>query len=127
MRLAPLQKQTVGPANGVSPGALVGLAFHSDGLAVALLSAGGGEITRLGLTLSLETFLTTLTWLCSTNQTPSVGWLTVTLWNRNILCRVERNSGDGSSLKLVPVSNKVPAVLRGAIRCLGHSRRMGVR
>ncbi len=98
----------------------VELAFHTDGLQVSLSSKGNGGITKLGLTLSLQTFLTALTWICSTNKAPSVGWLTVTLWHRSILCRVERAAGESSCLRLVPVSNKVPTVLRGAIQSLGH-------
>ena len=115
-----IERNSVGPAKGVSPGAQVGVAFHTDGLAVSLSTAGGGEITSLGLTLSLQTFLTALTWICSTNKAPSVGWLTVTLGNQNILCRVERVSSDSSCLRLLPVSSKVPTVLRGAIRALGN-------
>ena len=119
MQLTQLQANAGRLAKGVSSGARIGFTFQTDGLEVAVSSLSGGGITRLGLTLSLETFLTALTWICSTNQAPLAGWLTVTLWNRSILCRVERTLGDGSSLKLVPVSNQMPAVLRRAIQCLG--------
>ena len=95
--------------------------YKTDSLEVTQSSSCNGNRTKLGLTTSLQTFLTALTWICSTNNSPMVGWLTVTLWNRSTLCRVNGPLCDTSSLQLLPVSRTVPTVLRGAIRRLGKN------
>jgi hypothetical protein len=109
------------PAQSASRSARVRLTFDTDGLEVALTCLSRGEITKLGLTISLQTFLTALTWMCSSNNAPLAGWLTVSLGNRSILCRVEGDLGDSATPKLMPASKKVPSVLRGAIQCLARS------
>jgi hypothetical protein len=99
---------------------LLRLAFDTDGLEVAVSSASEGAVTKLGLTIALQTFLTALTWICSSNRTPLAGWLTVTVCNRSMLFRVAGVLGDGSSLRLVPASKKMLSIMRGAIRGLGR-------
>jgi hypothetical protein len=98
------------------------LTFYTEGLEVTLSNLNIRGPTKLELTISLQTFLTTLTWICSSCKAPEAGWLTVTLWDRSILCRVERTPCDSSSLRLVPVTNQMPTVLRRAIRALGRRK-----
>jgi hypothetical protein len=95
----------------------VRLTYRTDGIEVAASVSGRGEISRLELTTLLQTFLTTLTWMCSTNCSSTEGWLTLTLSDKDSLWRVTGSAGDSSSLRLVPVSGKMPAVLRGATGC----------
>ncbi len=95
----------------------VRLTYRTDGIEVSASVSGHGGTTKLGLTTLLQTFLTSLTWMCSTNCSPTEGWLTLTLSDKDSLWRVTGSAGDSSSLRLVPVSGKMPAVLRGAIGC----------
>ena len=73
----------------------------------------------LGLTTLLQTFLTTLTWMCSTHGSSMEGWLTLTLADKQSLWKVSRNAEDSSTLRLIPVSGEMSPVLRGAARCFG--------
>jgi len=75
----------------------VRVAYQADGIEVAASMLGHGTMTRLGLTTLLQTFLTTLTWMCSTNYSPTEGWLTLTVSNKQSLWRVTRSVGDSSS------------------------------
>jgi hypothetical protein len=98
----------------------VRLAYQTDGVEVTAAMANPGEVTGLGLTALLQTFLTTLTWMCSVNGASTEGWLTLTLADHRWLWRVTRNEGDSSSLRLVPISERMPAALRSATGCFGR-------
>lgn len=74
-------------------------------------------MTRVGLTTLLQTFLTTLTWMCSLNGSSTEGRLRLTLADQRSLWRVARKDGDSSSLRLIPLSGKMPAALRSATDC----------
>jgi hypothetical protein len=93
------------------------LTYQADSIEVTVSALGQGEITRLGLTTLLQTFLTTLTWMCSTTCSSTEGWLALTLVDKISLWRVTRSVGDSSSLRLIPVSGKMPAMLRSATGC----------
>jgi hypothetical protein len=95
----------------------VRLTYRTDGIEVAASVAGRVGITRLELTTLLQTFLTTLTWMCSTNCSSTEGWLTLTMSDKDSLWRVTGSAGDSSSLRLVPVSGNMPPVLRSATGC----------
>ncbi len=97
------------------------LTFDTDGLEVAVSSSGDADVSRLSLTIALETFLAALSWICASNKVPLAGWLTVGLGARSVLCRVEEHSGDSSSPRLIPASTRMPSVLRGAIQALGKA------
>jgi hypothetical protein len=58
-----------------------------------------------------------LTWMCSTNCSSTEGWLTLTMSDKDSLWKVTGSAGDGSSLRLVPVSGEMPALLRSATGC----------
>lgn len=103
-------------ASGVKTSS-VRLTYRTDGIEVAASVSGHRETTRLGLTTLLQTFLTTLTWMCSTNCSSTEGWLTLTLSDKDSLWKVTGSAGDGSSLRLVPVSGEMPALLRSATGC----------
>ena len=94
--------------------------YQTEGVEVTASVSGRGEITRPGLTTLLQTFLTTLTWMCSSNCSSTEGWLTLTLSDKRSLWRVARSAGDSSSLRLIPISGKIPAVLRSATGCFGN-------
>jgi len=112
------QLQTNGGESAASGGKTwpVQFTYQADGIEVAASMSGHGEMTRPGLTTLLQTFLTSLTWMCSTNCSSTEGWLALTMSDKRSLWRVTRSAGDSSSLRLVPVSGKMPAVLRGAAR-----------
>jgi hypothetical protein len=94
--------------------------YQTDYLEVTASMPTHGEMSRLGLTTLLQTFLATLTWLCSTNGSSTEGWLTLTLSDKRSLWRVTTSgASDGSSLRLIPVSGEMPAVLRSATGCFG--------
>jgi hypothetical protein len=109
------------PARRVPRSARVRFTFDTDGLEVAMSSLSDGGVTKLGLTVSLQTFLTALTWVCSSNNVSPAGWLTVGLGKRSILCRVEGDARDSANPRLIPASKVIPPVLRGAIRALRRS------
>jgi hypothetical protein len=114
------------PGNGEAAGISgtkatpVRLAYRSRGVKVTASVADHGEMRRLGLPTLVQTFLTSLTWMCSINGAPTEGWLVLTLADRQSLWRVTRNEGDSSSLRLIPVSGEKPAVLRGATGCFSR-------
>jgi hypothetical protein len=109
--------------NGGNPGAPtvksspVKFTYQTKGIEVTAAMAGDKNMTRVGLTSLMQTFLTMLTWVCSTNCSSPEGWLTLTLSEQQSLWRVTGRGASGrSSLRLVPVSGKRPAVLRGATK-----------
>jgi hypothetical protein len=91
----------------------VQLAYRANDVEVTASVSDHGEMMGLGLPTLVQTFLTTLTWMCSVNGSSTEGWLTLTWSDERSLWRVTRNEGDSSSLRLIPVSGKMPAVLRG--------------
>jgi hypothetical protein len=97
----------------------VRLAYQTNGVQMTASVSDHGGMTRLGLTTLLETFLTTLTWMCSLDGSSTEGRLTLTLSDQCSLWKVTRKEGDSSSLRLIPVSGKMPAVLRSATGCFG--------
>jgi hypothetical protein len=96
---------------------LARLAYRTNGVEVTASVSDRVERWRLGLPTLVQTFLTSLTWMCSVNGAPTEGWLAVTLANKESLWRVARNDGDSSSLRLIPVSGKLPAALRRVTGC----------
>ncbi len=119
-----IKKNSDRVANAAPSRAPFEFTFHTDKLEVTISNLSHERMTRLGLTLSLQTFLTALTWICSSNKAPLAGWLRVAVCKRSILCRVEVNPCDSSSPHLVPVSRKIPSILRAAIQSFsrhGHA------
>jgi len=96
------------------------LRFETEGLEVDLAASSPGKLTKFSLVVSLQTFLTALTWICPSNGAPLEGHLTVTLRDQSVLCRVEKASRDSSSLRLRPLTNHMPTMLRGVIDAFGH-------
>ena len=95
--------------------------YRTDGSDMTVSVSRLGTMTRPALTALLQTFLTTLTWVCATNGSPTEGWLTLTLSDKSSLWRVTRSPADSSSLRLVPASRPMPPLLLGATRCFGNS------
>jgi hypothetical protein len=93
----------------------VRLAYRADGLNVIAAVSDHGEMQGPGLSTLVQTFLTTLTWLCPVNGSSTEGRLSLTFSGRRSLWRVTRNEGDSSTLRLIPVSGNTPAVRRGRV------------
>ena len=102
-------------ANGVKTWP-VQFTYQANGIALNTTMSGQGEVTKLRLATLVQTFLTTLTWMCSTNCSSTEGWLTLTLLGKSSLWKVTGSTGDSSSLRLIPVSKNIPTVLRGVAR-----------
>ena len=98
----------------------VRLAYRTKGVEMTASVSDRGGMSGLGLPTLVQTFLTSLTWMCSVNGASTEGWLALTLANKQSLWKVARNDGDSSSLRLIPVSGKMPAVLRRATECFGR-------
>ena len=96
----------------------VQLAYKTDGLEISASSSNRQAVTRAELSALLDTFLTTLTWLCPINSSSTEGWLTLTVANKHSLWKVARSTGVGSPPRLIPVSGQIPA----ALRKIGSSR-----
>lgn len=95
--------------------------YRTDGNDMTVSILRLGTMTRPALTALLQTFLTTLTWVCATNGSPTEGWLTLTLSDKSSLWRVIKSPVDSSSLRLVPVSRSMPLLLLGVTRCFANS------
>jgi len=122
VRIAQVKEECPATAGKAGRRVPLRLAFYTDGLDLAVSGVNGGGLSRLGLTVSLQTFLTALTWICPSNNARGEGWLIVTLCENKTLCWVQRDAGDSSSLRLVPITGRMPPVLRGAIQALNGKR-----
>jgi hypothetical protein len=102
----------------------VHFAYHAEGVAVTASMMEHGGLTRFSLAALLQTFLTSLTWLCPINCSSTEGWLTLTLADKQSLWKVTRSASDSSSLRLIPVSGEMSALVRSATECFGASNRV---
>jgi hypothetical protein len=67
----------------------------------------------------LQTFLTSLSWMCSMNGSPTDGWLTLTTADSQSLWKVTRGVGDKLALQLVSGARAAPVIARRAVKRLG--------
>ena len=116
----PLPRNAAGATKDSARQVPVRLAYRTKGVEMTASVSDRGGVTGLGLPTLVQTFLTSLTWMCSLNGAPTQGWLALTLANKESLWRVARNDGDSSSLRLIPVSGKLPAALRRVTGCFSR-------
>ena len=117
----PQENQTGGePVPNGARTSLVHFDYHTGDFEAGASFSCRRKTRGVKLAVLLETFLTTLTWLCSTNGSSTEGWLTVAVSGKRSLWRVRKGEGDGSPLALTPVGGRIPASMREAAR---HTRR----